>query len=187
MARAWIRLARDDVPGALEEAEAMLAAYRARVRKQVEFAGAVLAAYGFFLFATGRESEAGAAADELVSTLRGTHHGLGGDPVPIVFLLVGLNRTADLESILESRPPTPWTEAAHRVAAGDLAGAADVYAELGSLHVEAYARLHAAEQLVAEGRRGEADVQLQKALRFYRSVGATRFVREGEALLAASA
>jgi class 3 adenylate cyclase/tetratricopeptide (TPR) repeat protein len=187
-ARAWIRLARDDAPGALEEAEAMLAAYRERVRKQVEFAGAVLAAYGFFLFATGRAGEAGAAADELVSTLRGTRHALGGDdPVPIVFLLVGLNRTADLESILESRPPTPWKEAAQRVAAGDLVGAADVYADLGSLHAEAYTRLRAAEQLVAEGRRGEADVQLQKALRFYRTVGATRFVREGEALLAASA
>jgi class 3 adenylate cyclase/tetratricopeptide (TPR) repeat protein len=191
MTRAWIRLARDDAHGALEEAEAMLAAYRERVRKQVEFAGAVLAAYGFFLFATGREREAGTAADELVSTLRGTHHALGGslhgDPVPIVFLLVGLNRTADLESILESRPPTPWQEAAQRVAAGDLVGAADVYADLDSLHSEAYTRLRAAEQLVAEGRRGEADVQLQKALRFYRSVGATRFVREGEALLAASA
>ena len=192
MTRAWIRLARDDAPGALEEAEAMLAAYRERARKQVEFAGAVLAAYGFFLFAAGRESEAGAAADELVSTLRGTHYyGLGGgggdDPVPIVFLLVGLNRTADLESILESRSPTPWKEAAQRVAVGDLVGAADVYADLGSLHAEAYTRLRAADQLVAEGRRGEADVQLQKALRFFRSVGATRFVREGEALLAASA
>jgi hypothetical protein len=30
-------------------------------------------------------------------------------------------------------------------------------------------------------------VQLQPALAFYRGVGATRYVREGEALLAASA
>ena len=48
-------------------------------------------------------------------------------------------------------------------------------------------RLRAAESLVAQGRRAEADVQLQKALAFYRSVGATRFIREGEALLAATA
>ena len=40
---------------------------------------------------------------------------------------------------------------------------------------------------VADGRRAEADVQLQKALAFYRSVGATRYIREGEALLAATA
>ena len=48
-------------------------------------------------------------------------------------------------------------------------------------------RLRAAESLVAQGRRAEADVQLQKARAFYRSVGATRFIREGEALLAATA
>ena len=42
-------------------------------------------------------------------------------------------------------------------------------------------------ELVAEGRRAEADIQLQKALASYRSVGATRYIREGEALLAATA
>lgn len=44
-----------------------------------------------------------------------------------------------------------------------------------------------AERLLAVGRRAEADVQLRKALAFYRSVGATRYIREGEALLAATA
>ncbi len=37
------------------------------------------------------------------------------------------------------------------------------------------------------GRRAEADEQLQQALDFYRSVGATQYVRECEALLAVSA
>ena len=37
------------------------------------------------------------------------------------------------------------------------------------------------------GRRAEADVQLERALAFYRSVGATAYVREAEALFAASA
>jgi hypothetical protein len=40
---------------------------------------------------------------------------------------------------------------------------------------------------MAQGRRAEADEQLQQALAFYRSVGATRYVRECEALLPASA
>lgn len=44
-----------------------------------------------------------------------------------------------------------------------------------------------AKRFVAEGRRAEADVQLQKALAFWRSVGATRYTREGETLLAATA
>ena len=51
----------------------------------------------------------------------------------------------------------------------------------------AFYHLCAAEQLVAEGRRAEADEQLRPALAFYRGVGATRYLREGEALLAASA
>jgi hypothetical protein len=52
---------------------------------------------------------------------------------------------------------------------------------------EARARLRPAERLVADGRRAEADVQLDKVLAFYRSVDATRYIRDGEALLAVSA
>jgi hypothetical protein len=40
---------------------------------------------------------------------------------------------------------------------------------------------------VREGRRAEADAELKRSLAFWRSVGATAYVREGEALLAASA
>jgi hypothetical protein len=59
--------------------------------------------------------------------------------------------------------------------------------QIGSKPEEAYARLRAADALVRNGRRADADTQLQRALGFYRSVGATRFVREVEALLAATA
>ena len=45
----------------------------------------------------------------------------------------------------------------------------------------------AAQQLAGTGRRAEADDQLRPALGFYRSVSATRFIRDAEALLAASA
>ena len=66
----------------------------------------------------------------------------------------------------------------------------DVLAQLaragGDLRMtEAFARLRAAEQLLAEGRRAEADDQLHESLAFWRSVRASRYVREGEALLAA--
>jgi hypothetical protein len=50
-----------------------------------------------------------------------------------------------------------------------------------------YARIRAAEQLHAEGRPADASEQLERALAFFRSVGAVRYVRRGEALLAASA
>jgi hypothetical protein len=48
-------------------------------------------------------------------------------------------------------------------------------------------RLRAAETLAAQGHRIEANEQLDKALAFYRSVGATRYIREAEALVAATA
>lgn len=59
--------------------------------------------------------------------------------------------------------------------------------ELGHLPGEADARLLAAEQHARAGSRAEASAELDRALAFYRSVGATRYVREGEALLPASA
>ena len=58
---------------------------------------------------------------------------------------------------------------------------------MGSRPDEAFVRLSAAEAIAAAGRRPEANVQLERALAFYRSVGATAYVREAEALFAASA
>jgi hypothetical protein len=49
------------------------------------------------------------------------------------------------------------------------------------------ARVRAAEKLVKAGRRAEADAQLQQALAFWCAVGATTYIWESEALLAASA
>ena len=61
-------------------------------------------------------------------------------------------------------------------ASGEFSAAADVYAEMGTLSDEADARLRS-------GRESE----IRQALKFYRSVGATRYIEEGEALLAATA
>jgi hypothetical protein len=59
--------------------------------------------------------------------------------------------------------------------------------EMGALPEEAFVRLRSAEALVEAGRRADADVQLDRALAFYRSVDATAYIREAEALFAASA
>ena len=83
--------------------------------------------------------------------------------------------------------PTRWLDAARAYAVGDLAEAAEIYAEIGSLPDEAFARLRTAETLVSHGTRSHADAQLLRALAFYRSVAATAYVLEGEALVAASA
>jgi hypothetical protein len=81
----------------------------------------------------------------------------------------------------------PWLGAAVAYAGGELVRAAEIFSEIGALPEEAQARLEAATQLVRAGRRAEAEPELQQSLAFWRSVGAAGYVREGEALLAASA
>jgi hypothetical protein len=69
---------------------------------------------------------------------------------------------------------------------GDFETEGDDSEKEGRRTTAALARLRAAERLVLEGRRSEADIHLQKALAFYRAVGAKRYIRRGEALLAAA-
>ncbi len=80
-----------------------------------------------------------------------------------------------------------WALAGAAFGRGDAVEAADIFAGIGALASEAYTRLAAARNFVREGRRAEADEQLHSALAFYRSVGAKRYVREGEQLLAVPA
>lgn len=105
--------------------------------------------------------------------------------------LVALGRGSEVVELSEraaARASAPrWLGAARLYGVGDFAGAADEYARIGSLPYEADARLRAARELVHAGRRTEADAQLRPALAFYRRVGATRYLREGEALFAATA
>jgi len=92
-----------------------------------------------------------------------------------------------LEQTRSCRRGTPFDAAADAVLAARWAEAAHIYGEIGARPYAALAALRAAEALVAEGRRAEADEQLSRALAFWRAVGATRYVREGETLLAATA
>ena len=87
----------------------------------------------------------------------------------------------------ESTEHRPWIEAASLFLHGDYRRAAETYAGIGSRVDEAYARLRLAAKLLGEGSRAEGNAELQHALAFYRSVGATRYIREAEALLAESA
>jgi thioredoxin-like negative regulator of GroEL len=134
----------------------------------------------------GREKEASALADELLE-LDFANSRSGWSLTDVHWVFEALGRTSELVGALEATSRrTPWSEAAAAIVGGDLLRGAEIFAELGHLPNEAYTRLRAAQQLVAEGRRAEADEQLRKALAFYRSIGATRYLREGEALLAAA-
>ena len=70
----------------------------------------------------------------------------------------------------------PGSTPPRRSAAGDWVRAAEIYARCGAVTDEAFARLQAG-----------GDANLRAALDFYRSVKASRYVRQAEAGLAAIA
>jgi tetratricopeptide (TPR) repeat protein len=136
--------------------------------------------------------EAGRLADELLSlwarkpeTMLESHL---QSFIDVAIVLSALERGSELIEISDkAKLQTKWIHAAKAFVLGDFQRAAEIYAEIGSLPDEALARLRAAEALIGDGSRAEGDVELQRALAFYRSVDAKVYLREGEALLARTA
>lgn len=178
--RARARLARGDVEGALDDISRAID--HARGAKDPQALVPTLARAARLFTEVGQLDEATRAADEVLAWGRGV---IASE---LAWVAHALNRVEEVRSMREQRVlETKWDDAALALLEREFDQAADIFAEIGQVDDEAEARLRAAEQLVAEGRRAEADVQLEKALTFYRSVGATRYIREAESLLAASA
>jgi len=185
--RALIRSASGNEAGSLADSGRVLDLARGAQDPQV--LNPALAFQSRLLIASGRRTEALPFVDELVERLRAGGTGfLSYWMSPLVVVLTELGRPSDIEMIAgKATISTRWLEAARAYATGDHSEAADIYADIGCVPDEAYARLRAAEALIAAGRRAEGDAQLQQALSFYRSVGATAYIREAEDLFAASA
>jgi tetratricopeptide (TPR) repeat protein len=179
--RAKARLARGEVEGALDDvAKAIDHARRSKDPQTLEPSlsrGARLHAE------VGRLVEARRLTDELL--------GVGVLAYPLVdvaFIANDVDRVDPVRRAIDRvQYGSRFRDAARSLVDGEFEQAADILVEIGNLDDEAAARLRAAEKLLREGRRAEADVQLQKALAFFRTVGATRYIREAESLLAASA
>ncbi len=94
-----------------------------------------------------------------------------------------LGFAGDLRQMLAANTGLPdvWRRPFEATLDGDWVRAADLYGALGHVD-EAYARLRAAETLVAAGDRVEAEVQRRRALDLFRALGATRYVRAAETL-----
>jgi tetratricopeptide (TPR) repeat protein len=188
----WLRgrilLARGDLEAAKVDVD--LALERARIAKdpQLMWPALTLAARVHLLTDPRR---AGDLATEVLSDWRerrfsitGTGDWLG----ELLDTLRALGRDRDfLDYGADQAPSTPWLQAALALAKGDYLTAAEIYGTSGARPLEALARLRAAGAFVREGRRVEADAQLEQALAFWRMAGATAHIREGEALLAESA
>jgi tetratricopeptide (TPR) repeat protein len=180
--RARVFAGRADVAGALSESEQALT--MARSIRDPQFLGPTLVTRARVLAAGGDRP----AADELIDEILREHEVDQGWFFDLPLILAELGREAEFLTATEKAvTSTPWLEAGRAVATGDLTGAAAIYAEIGAQEQEAKARLLAAERLVAEGRRAEANAQLTPALAYFRRVRGKAYIGRGEALLAESA
>jgi len=173
--RARIRLARGQ-DGAANDAR--MSVQLARAAGDAQIVGPVSAQAAHVLLELG---EAGEAIELAETALTDTGSETPGLPsvglIEMAWFAVAVGSADRFRSTVEALPlRTPWIEAGSAVAEGDAIRAAGILAEIGARPEEAFTRL----------RSGQPE-QVERALEFYRSVGATRYVREGEQLLAATA
>jgi class 3 adenylate cyclase/tetratricopeptide (TPR) repeat protein len=186
--RGLIRLGRGDPETAVADAERALEFVEPFRDPQIVQPTLGMTAHIFH--SVGEERRAAELATDAIERLRGMSQlaFAGVELHYLTWVASAFGRASEVAEFAERDPvDSGWLRAVRALAAGDLREAAEIYDEMGAFSAAAFYHLRAAEQLVAEGRRAEADEQLRPALAFYRGVGATRYLREGEALLAASA
>ena len=184
--RARIREARGDLAGALADNEEALSLARAISDPQELLPN--LAALAAAFEVRGRVDEARALARELIEVARlHPKDAALGLSLDFLFTHLALEHEPELREILSNSSFPRWESLGLACLDRDFVTAAEVWAEGGSPTWEARLRLRAAEELIETGRRSEGEVQLEKALEFYRSVGATFYINRAEQLLAKTA
>src|SRR2546421_1275261 len=153
--RAYLRVARGDRDGALDDYRRSLELARQIKDLQALLPGLVLSAHGLALL--GKIDEAQALAREAIE--------LVGEHVENAFIFWMLNPVArqlglrqQVRDVVVRAPEGPWKEVALAGADGDFSRAADLFAARGAPTFEAEARLCAAEELIEAGRRAEGEV-----------------------------
>ncbi len=175
--RGLIRLARGDLDGAASDAEGALAATARSKDPQARYPAAAVAAHIFMEL--GDTERALPPAEEVLLDLPGRAGFAISMVHALAWVLAPCGRGAEVVEAVAGLGDIPWARAAAAFGRGEPVAAAEILAGIGAVSSEAFCRLAAA-------RAGDLD-QLEPALAFYRSVAATRYVREAESLLAASA
>jgi len=181
--RAAIRLARGERGPASHDATRALELSREALDPQMLYPS--LATSARVALETGDRSTAAAHAEELLALWRTRE---GQEPraswvVDLALVLSRLQRGRDfVEALAPAAGYSRWVEAALALADGRPSDAAELFADMGSRPSEATARMEAARSLAA----ADAVRQLESAASFWRPVGATAYVNEAEALLAAA-
>ena len=176
--RTRIRVARDDVAGAVAEAEQMLEfARRAGDPQALQLA---LPAAGLSALAADERPQCSEFVDEFFDTMSFTSL-IAQSAAPLLgVMLHDLGRGDELESRVRGvEVRTPWMEAGIASAGGHFADAATIYQQVGDRPDEAYSRLRAAEQLTALGRTALAAIN--SIVRLATSAQSTRPHTFGEA------
>jgi predicted ATPase len=168
--RAQILLGRDDLDGATRALSRAIQLCIELDGQSVFRARLVAARVSHEL---GRLDEARTA---LLTALAETDRTFSHDPIAFALLAEPLGLSDRLDGLFGRSGSGPWVEIARLVAAGELADAARRLDEAGHLSLAAEVRL-----------RSQANNELEKAIDFFRSVDATRFVMRAEAQLAAMA
>jgi tetratricopeptide (TPR) repeat protein len=183
--RALIRLARDDVRGAESDVESALEL--AREVKDPQIFDPVFSSSIRLNVELGRLDAARALADEFLPTI-GVAAKLDG-LIQFAWVADRIGMAGPLRERFDELLPAAslWLKAGREILDGQFAEAAETFDEIGSVPDEAEARLRAGQVLLAEGRRAEAGEQFERALSFYRAVGATRYASQCEQAFADSA
>jgi class 3 adenylate cyclase len=173
--RAAIRVARGE-PGASEDAEESVR--RARAAEDPQTLNPTLGHAAHVLYELGDHRAAVELAEELLNLTRTRGAGVGTSVlVEMAWLSVAAGRgEAYLAELNEAPIRTPWIEAATAVLKREPVRAADILGEIGARPAEALTRLRSGDP-----------AHVARALEFYGSVGATRYVHEGEQVLTATA
>jgi class 3 adenylate cyclase/predicted ATPase len=181
--RSFIRLARGDRAGALADLDRLLALARDAKDPQRMMGALLQCARGYTLLDHDPQA-ALAFATEAIALAR-EHLNLADYLGQIATVAKQLGIRGEVREVVARSPAeTPWKQAALAAAEGDFVRAADIHARAGAVTIEAEHRFAAAEELVESGRCAEGEAELEKALAFCRSVGATFYLERGEALLA---
>ena len=181
--RGCIKLARGQHGEALDDFDRALEL----ARETSEDAGNIAPALvrnAWALLQIGRISEARDVFAEAVPYLRKDPNARPWTMSEVAF---DLGQTEPIREVLGRLSESPGQRAMLAVLDGDFEEAAEQYAAAGIRLFESEARLRAAERLFAAGRTAEAEAELERALAFYRPIGATLFVERGERLLAEEA
>ncbi len=177
--RGLIRLSRGDEAG-IEDAFASIEAARSSVDPSVLCSA--LGVYGRALVLVGRTDEARDALDESLTLFDSIEQRSGFD-LPYI-TITAFEVGEDENRVLTPRRHRKWAEAARWYFAREFGRAADVYNEIGTVTDEAEARLRSGRALLGAHKLSEGAAETERALVFFRGVGATYFVRQGEAALA---